>query len=171
MLSSSGLSKSFWVEAAATSVYLINIITSSTIGFKTPQEMWSVKPSKYHHLRVFGSVAYVHIKTDKLEPQAIKCIFVAYPNGVKGYKLWIEEPGQQKCIISRDVVFNELKMAQAQESKKEITHNPISDNMQLEVEQSQTHIDDQIGKFEVTSTEEKDQGGGNSYNLVKDRHK
>lgn len=31
--------------------------------------------------------------------------------GVKGYKLWCLEPGYNKCIISRDVIFDETQMA------------------------------------------------------------
>lgn len=76
--------------------------------------MWSGKPSKYHSLRVFGCVAYAHSKIDKLESRALKCIFVGYPEGVKGYKLWVDEPGKQKCIVSRDVTFNEQQMVRAQ---------------------------------------------------------
>ena len=45
-----------------------------------------------------------------MEPRALKCIFIGYPQGVKGYKLRILEPEHKKCIISRDVVFNELQM-------------------------------------------------------------
>ena len=29
---------------------------------------------------------------------------------MKGYKLWCLEPVHKKCIISKDVVFNELQM-------------------------------------------------------------
>lgn len=72
--------------------------------------MWTGKPSSYDQLRVFGSTAYAHIRQDKLEPRAKKCIFLGYPENVKGYKLWCIEKGEEKCLISRDVVFNELEM-------------------------------------------------------------
>ena len=41
----------------------------------------------YSHLKVFGCIAFVHTKKSKLEPMALKCIFIRFPEGVKGYKL------------------------------------------------------------------------------------
>ena len=35
---------------------------------------------------------------------------MGYLKGVKGYKLWIETQGKGKCIISKDVTFNEQDM-------------------------------------------------------------
>ena len=40
----------------------------------------------------------------------MKCIFISYPEGVKGYKLWKMEPVRSKFIISRDVTFDETRM-------------------------------------------------------------
>ena len=61
-------------------------------------------------MKVFGCMAYAHIRQDKLQLMALKCIFLGYPKGVKGYKLWCLEPGYKRCINSRDVVFNEFEM-------------------------------------------------------------
>ena len=58
------------------------------------------------YLKVFGCITYAHIRQDKLEPRALKCVFLGYLEGVKAYKLWCLEPGIRKCIVSRDVVFN-----------------------------------------------------------------
>ena len=107
MLSSSGLSKVFWVEAIEIVVHLINKIPSSALQFKTPQEKWTGKAVDYQHLKVFGCTTYVQTKTNKLEPRVVKFIFLGYSKGVKGYKLWIETQGKGKCIISKDVTFNE----------------------------------------------------------------
>ncbi|KAL5562397.1 hypothetical protein UlMin_032144 [Ulmus minor] len=60
---------------------------SSALDFKTPEEVWIGHPPKFDNLRVFGCVAYAHQKQGKLDPRAKKCMFVGYPEGVKGYKL------------------------------------------------------------------------------------
>ena len=86
---------------------MINRSPSSAIEFKTPEERWSGKPPDLSNLRVFGCVAYAHQSIGKLEPRAIKCVFLGYPEGVKGYRLWLRDKGGFKTIISRDVIFNE----------------------------------------------------------------
>ncbi|CAA0832957.1 Uncharacterized mitochondrial protein AtMg00820 [Striga hermonthica] len=40
----------------------------------------------------------------------MKCVFLRYPNGVKGYRLWLRSVLGFKVVISRDVVFNESEM-------------------------------------------------------------
>ncbi|TYK21344.1 retrotransposon protein, putative, Ty1-copia subclass [Cucumis melo var. makuwa] len=54
------------------------------------------------HLRVFGCTTYAHVKDGKLNKRALKCMFIGYPQCIKGYKLWCLEMGMNKCIISRD---------------------------------------------------------------------
>jgi len=39
---------------------------------------------EYDSLWVFGCPAYYHIKEDKLDPRARKCVFVRFKKGVKG---------------------------------------------------------------------------------------
>ncbi|KAL6333048.1 hypothetical protein AAG906_022717 [Vitis piasezkii] len=85
-----GLSKNFWAEAVNTAAYLVNRSPSTAIDFKTPQEVWSGKPSNYSGLKIFGCPAYAHVSDGKLEPRAMKCIFLGYAIGVKGYRLWKE---------------------------------------------------------------------------------
>ncbi|WVY92731.1 hypothetical protein V8G54_031819 [Vigna mungo] len=58
--------------------------------------------------RVFGCISYVHIhSTDrgKLDPRALKCVFVGYSLTQKGYKCY--HPPSKKFFVSRDVTFNE----------------------------------------------------------------
>jgi len=38
---------------------------------------------------------YVHIKKDKLEARDVKCVFIGYHKGVKGYKLWKMGPNEE----------------------------------------------------------------------------
>ncbi|KAL5757095.1 hypothetical protein ACOSQ2_021841 [Xanthoceras sorbifolium] len=110
MLSNSGLSKDFWAEAASTACHLVNRSPSTAIDIKTPEELWSGKPAEYSDLKVFGCPAYAHVNDGKLEPRSKRCIFIGYPSGVKGYKLWCLDPKSPKVIISRDVVFDESAM-------------------------------------------------------------
>ena len=59
---------------------------------------------------MFGCVSYVHIPDNqrtKLEVKWRKSVFVGYPEGTKGYKLY--DPSSRKFIRSRDVVFQERK--------------------------------------------------------------
>ena len=87
MLLSVGLPKTFWGEAANTTAYVINRCPSSALNFKTPMEAWSGEPPDYSRLKVFGSLAFAHVKQGKLDARAVKCVFIGYPEGVKGYKL------------------------------------------------------------------------------------
>ena len=137
----SGLPKSFWGEAVVTATYLINRCPSSAIEYKTPIEVWSGRTVSYGNLRIFGCVAYAHIKQDKLEPRARRCIFLGYPDGVKGYKLMsIEAGNHQKFFISRDVIFKEDEMykdtlkGKENDGQKEINSN--NSESQVEVETS-----------------------------------
>jgi hypothetical protein len=59
-------------------------------------------------LRVFGCTAYAHVDNGKLEPRAVKCIFLGYGSGVKAYKLW--NPETKRILVSRNVIFNETVM-------------------------------------------------------------
>ena len=110
MLSNAQLSKSFWTEAASTACYLINRSPSVAIEKKTPQEVWSSSPATYSDLKIFECPAYAHVDNGKLEPRSMKCIFLGYRFGVKGYKLWC--PETKKLVISKDVIFGETSMIQ-----------------------------------------------------------
>ena len=79
MLISAGLPKTFWAEAVTTTAFLINICPSTTLNFKTPEEIWSGHPLDYFRLQVFGYSAYAHVRQSKLELRALKCIYLGYP--------------------------------------------------------------------------------------------
>ncbi|KAG8478601.1 hypothetical protein CXB51_028410 [Gossypium anomalum] len=108
MLSNANLPKSFWAEVASTVCFLINRSPSVAIDKKTLQEVWSGNPANYSDLKIFGCPAYAHVDNGKLEPRSIKCVFLGYKAGVKGYKLWC--PENRKVVISRDVIFDETAM-------------------------------------------------------------
>ena len=161
----------------------MNRSPSTGINFKTPYELWYSKPADYSSLKIFGCPAYAHIKQGKLEPRALKCIFLGYPKGVKGYKLWCTDMKPPKAIISRDVVFNEAEMLQHSVSLK-TTNVELEDKDErsyLEVEllnsnqkqKSRSEAGD-ITDMEIHDTENEtasDQGRCEDYQLVRDREK
>nr|GEY64373.1 retrovirus-related Pol polyprotein from transposon TNT 1-94 [Tanacetum cinerariifolium] len=110
LLIQSGFLDSFWAEVMVMAAYLINRSPSTTLEKKTPMDLWLRHPVNYEMLRIFGYVAYSYVNQGKLKPRAIKCIFLGYPDGVKGYRLWRLDDVKPKIIISRDVVFNESLM-------------------------------------------------------------
>ena len=108
MLIASGLGKEFWAEAVATSVYVTNMSPHASVDSKTPHEAWHNTKPDISHLRPFGCLAYCHIpdqRRSKLDAKAIKCIFLGYTQGAKGYRFW--NPATRKVVVSRDVVFVE----------------------------------------------------------------
>ncbi|KAG8471931.1 hypothetical protein CXB51_036977 [Gossypium anomalum] len=84
------------------------ISPSVAIEKKAPQEVWSSNPANYSDLKIFGCPAYAYVDNEKLELRSIKCVFLGYKAGVKGYKFWC--PENKKVVISRDVVFDETAM-------------------------------------------------------------
>lgn len=89
----------------------MNLSPSSGISFKTPYKMWTRQTPNYAYLKVFDCQAYAHVNQGKLAPRALKSVFIGYPNRVKWYKLWCTDLIPLRCIISRDVIFNEGEVA------------------------------------------------------------
>lgn len=100
------MSKNYWGEAIVTACYLKNRQPHKLLELKTPYEIWYSKRPDLSHLRIFGSIVYAHVPKEnrqKLDDKAIRCKFLGYVDGVKGYRLVSEASG--KIIISRDVKF------------------------------------------------------------------
>ena len=80
------------------------------VGNMTPEECFSGKKPEVGHFRIFGSLTYSHVpseKRTKLEPIAEKGIFVVYNETSKAF--WIYLPSQRKVVVRRDVKFEEEK--------------------------------------------------------------
>ena len=108
MLCHAKLPLEFWAEACSTAAYLHNRSPTTALKEKTPFESLFGRIPDISHLKVFGCVSYVHIPDNqrrKLDAKAHKAIFVGYPPGAKGYKLYDLE--KKKFVLSRDVQFFE----------------------------------------------------------------
>lgn len=91
----------FWAEACSTAVYLHNQSPTKAMKNETPFEHLFGRRPDISQLKVFGCVSYVHVPDNqprKLDAKAHKAIFVGYPPGVKGYKLYDLE--KKKFIVS-----------------------------------------------------------------------
>ena len=108
MLQEAKLPSTYWGEALCTLVYVLNRTPSSARPGTTPYEAWfGVKPN-VSNLRIFGSLAYVHVQKDKRGPLGShmeKCIFLGYPEGYKGWRFY--NPSTKRVIISERAVFDE----------------------------------------------------------------
>ncbi|KAJ0617795.1 putative RNA-directed DNA polymerase [Helianthus annuus] len=114
LLIESQVPKSFWPEAVATSVYLLNRLPTKALKFKTPLDCLSKSANIPHPLtlepRIFGCTAFVHIpKTNrnKLGPCAEKCVFVGYGIDQIGYRCY--NPTTRQMFTTMNVDFLETK--------------------------------------------------------------
>lgn len=83
-------------------------MSSEVIENKSPFEILYNQKLDYDVLKVFGCLAYyrnVETKGDKIEARGSLDIFVGYPRGTKGYKIYDAKSG--KIVVSSDVKFVE----------------------------------------------------------------
>lgn len=100
-------------------------------------------------MRKFGSVAYVHQDQGKLKPRALKGIFLGYPTGTNGYKVWLLD--EEKCVVSRNVIFHE-----------DVMFKMLKDPQTSSFESIEQHIDEELSQITNVKVKEKDkseQGG------------
>ncbi|KAI5325793.1 hypothetical protein L3X38_034867 [Prunus dulcis] len=111
MMHEKKISLKFWAEAVNTAVYLQNRSPTSAVDNSTPFEKFSGRKPGVKHLRIFGSLCYIHIPTQKrhkLEDTGDKGVFVGYGVCEKGYR--VLNLRTQKIELSRSVIFDEEAM-------------------------------------------------------------
>ena len=118
-----------------------------------------------------------------MKPRALKGIFLGYPQGTKGYKVWLLE--ELKVVISRNVVFQEevvYKDLQKQETKSVEEKPAVVDTTVLELNKKTENVREKSvegGAIEVVSSDsesETEEGpvetiesSPQSYRLARDR--
>lgn len=91
--------KHYWGEVVLTAAYIINPTLNSDIN-----------TTKNLTPRIFGCTSFVHVHSNnrgKLDPRAVKCVFVGYSSTQKGYKCY--HPPTKKLFVLADVTFAEEK--------------------------------------------------------------
>ncbi|KAL0436613.1 UNVERIFIED_CONTAM: Retrovirus-related Pol polyprotein from transposon TNT 1-94 [Sesamum radiatum] len=167
---SSGLSKSFWGDALMTAAYLINRSPSVPLSGKVPECVWTDSNVDLSALRVFGCSAFALQNSDKLDPRAQKCVFIGYPNGVKGYRLWVRSQPAIKIITSRDVTFNELEMPCLSDKETDFNIEHTFNKIDLNPQDNQQgkEIEEEENQPRVI-TRDNTEHHNNDYQLARDR--
>ena len=105
--------KHYWGEVILTTTFLINRMPSRVLGFLTPIHVFS---QVFPHnrlvsnilLRIFGYTSFIHVHSQnrtKLDPRALKTIFLGDSPTQKGYKCY--NSLTRKMYVSYDVSFFE----------------------------------------------------------------
>lgn len=104
----------FWFEAVASAVYLLNRLPTRALKFITPLQALSSKFTIPSILmlqpRIFGCSVFVHIpkaRRTKLDPCAVKCVFLGYGIHQKGYRCF--DPITKKLYVTMDCDFLETE--------------------------------------------------------------
>ncbi|XP_076932887.1 uncharacterized protein LOC143598590 [Bidens hawaiensis] len=102
------LPSTFWGECILTAAYIINRLPSKSINNITPYELVYNQKPNYDHMKIFGCLASYRsneTKGDKFQEKGRPGIFLGYPHGTKGYKVF--DIKNKKMVVSRDVKFVE----------------------------------------------------------------
>ncbi|KAL4386156.1 hypothetical protein GQ457_09G030990 [Hibiscus cannabinus] len=167
MLSGKKIPKKFWPEAVNWTVHILNRCPTLAVKDKCPEEAWSGFTPSVTHFKVFGCVAHVHIpdcKRAKLDDKSRKCIFLGVSEESKAYRMY--DPLSQKIIVSRDVVFEEDKSWEWDQSHKEdILVDLAWDDDEKESDKHYDEVTNDAGEGRETNDLNEEQLSNSSDNL------
>jgi len=61
MVKEKSMPNTFWAKVIYTAIYILNRCPSKAVQDKTLIEAWSGRKPSAKHLRVFGSIYYIHV--------------------------------------------------------------------------------------------------------------
>ncbi|CAA7037263.1 unnamed protein product [Microthlaspi erraticum] len=132
----------FWGECVLTACHLINRTPSTLLNGKTPFEILHGVAPSYTTLKVFGSLCHARNilrDKDKFGERSRRCVFMGYPFGQKGWRVWDIEKQEFFCV--KGCVFEETVFPFASVIKQ-------NDDMPRQQQQVSIHDDDfiELGK-------------------------
>lgn len=98
----------FWGECVLAAAHLINRTPTPILQNRTPFEILFNKLPNFDVIRTFGCLCFAHnqkTKGDKFASKSRKCVFVGYPFGQKGWRVY--DLDAKEFFVSRDVKFIE----------------------------------------------------------------
>ena len=104
----SSMPLTYWFEALATAVFLINRMPSLSLHHKSPFQLLFHALPDYEFFKVFGCQCFPWLRPyidHKLQPRSLPCVFLGYHPFTKGYLCL--DPSTGKIFLSRHVLFNE----------------------------------------------------------------
>lgn len=108
LLSTANMPLTFWPQAFATAVFLINRLPTPVLSNLSPyQKLFTIAPN-YEKLRTFGSLCFPWLRPyapNKLEHRSTPCVFIGYSLTQSAYHCL--EPSTGRVYTSRHVRFNE----------------------------------------------------------------
>ncbi|KAL0355446.1 UNVERIFIED_CONTAM: Retrovirus-related Pol polyprotein from transposon TNT 1-94 [Sesamum radiatum] len=142
---------------------------SVPLSGKVPECVWTDSDVDLSALRVFGCSAFALQNGDKLDPRAQKCVFIGYPNGVKGYRLWVRSQPGIKVITSRDVTFNELEMPCLSDKETDFNIENTFNKIDLNPQDNQQGEEIEEENQPRVITRDNTEHHNNDYQLARDR--
>ena len=147
-----------WAEAVYTAAYVRNRVPNNRTGNNvTPFEMWTGSKPDISHLRVFESVAYVHVpdcKRKKFDAKSRKTVFVGYDwLTTKVFRVFdrekrVVEPASDVKVEEQDSTCNDVFVRQ--ERHEDATRTSIilseDESERSEVTEEDERNDDDSGK-------------------------
>jgi len=89
--------------------FLINRLLASLLHNSYPYQLLYNASVEYESFRIFGSLCFAStlpsLRT-KFHPRATACVFIGYPQGIKGYKLY--DIATKTNFVSRDVFHEHI---------------------------------------------------------------